>query len=610
MSQNDVSATERGTVQISKPKLAALGIGIAAFSVAATLALAPKQAATVTPTPDSHGATQTVTELVAVPDVCGLERQSAEKTITNARLDVGKETEEYSDTVHAGSVISQDPKPGTQANPDAKVNLVISRGRKSPEETTMPDLKGKTHEEAEQAITDAKLIAVQDADTVTKDVAPGLVCKQSIKAGTKVKQDTYVSYSIAIAPDTSVQVPNVAGEPLKDARKQLKDAGLAIDTTYAYSETVASDRVISQSIDAGTKVAKGSIITLNISMGTKPSGDIEVPDVVGKTADDATSTLQNAGLSVSSVKEYSDDVPEGNVMSQSIDAGTKVAKDTSVTITVSMGQRQEGSLTVPNLAGMAANDAEKSLSDLGLASERAESYSDTVPAGNVIGQSIPAGTNATNDTLVTLTVSLGSKPQPPAPPVARVTVPDIMTYTRDDTIATLKSAGLNERWSGEENGTVVAQDPPAGTEVDQGTVVTFKLEHVSSKVAVPDVSGMTVTDAGAQMNLAGLVLDHDGMESDQVLDGTDPVAGALVDEGTHVQAIPLDDSVKQNPPETLNTGDDQQQADQQTANQKDDQQVGQDVNQAQDQKGPAERPAAGQATAGRHNDRPRKRHPT
>ena len=503
MSQNDVSPTERGTVQISKPKLVALGIGIAAFSVAATLALAPKQAATVTPTPDSHGATQTVTELVAVPDVCGLERQSAEKTITNARLDVGKETEEYSDTVHAGSVISQDPKPGTQANPDAKVNLVISKGRKSPEETTMPDLKGKSHEEAEQAITDAKLIAVQDADTVTKDVAPGLVCKQSIKAGTKVKQDTYVSYSIAIAPDTSVQVPNVAGEPLKDARKQLKDAGLAIDTTYAYSETVAKDCIISQSIDAGTKVAK----------------------------------------------------------------------DTPVTITVSMGQRQEGSLTVPNLAGMAANDAEKSLSDLGLASERAESYSDTVPAGNVIGQSIPAGTNVTNDTLVTLTVSLGSKPEPPAPPVARVTVPDIMTYTRDDTIATLKSAGLNERWSGEENGTVVAQDPPAGTEVDQGTVVTFKLEHVSSKVAVPDVSGMTVTDAG------------DGMESDQVLDGTDPVAGALVDEGTHVQAIPRDDSVKQNPPETLNTGDDQQQADQQTANQKDDQQVGQDVNQAQDQKG-------------------------
>ncbi|MBR3317715.1 MAG: PASTA domain-containing protein [Atopobiaceae bacterium] len=597
--------TERRTVSMSMPKLVGLAAGVAAVAVAATLVLSPKQSTTVPQQPATQQTVVSDVDKVAVPDVVGLERQSAEKVIANAKLDMGKEKEEYSETVHAGCVISQDPASGTFAEVDSKVNIVISKGRKSAPETTMPDLTGKTREDAEKAITDARLIAVQGADVVSNKVKPGLVCEQSVAAGTTLKQDTYVSYSIAIAPpNDSTSVPNVAGEPVKDAREQLHKAYLGVDTSKAYSDTVAKDCVIKQSIDAGTKVAKGTVVSLTVSMGKKPSGDIEVPDVVGKNSGDAASALKNAGLSVSTTNQYSDDVAKDIVMSQSISAGTKVAKDTPITIVVSMGPRQDGSITVPDVAGWAADDAEAELVNVGLKSERSETYSDTVEKGDVIGQSIPAGTKVAKDTVVTLTVSLGTKPEPtpptpPTPPApVKVQVPDIMTYTRDEAIEAIESAGLIERWSGEENGTVVSQDPPAGTEVDQGSVVTFKLEHVASKVEVPDVSGLSASDANVVMQTAGLALDYDDGQADWIVDNTDPVAGALVDEGTHVTAVfkedaaPSDDSQPKSDDDQADKGgqSDEQSgdADDGTAGQQDGQEDtadGQRGNQSDDQAG-------------------------
>lgn len=537
MTQENRNPEEKETLRLSVPKLVGIIAAVAAVTVAITLALQPKQVTTVPSDPAAQQATVTQTELATVPDVCGLERQHAEKALANARLDVGKKTEDFSETVPAGCVISQDPPAGTLANLDSKVNLVISKGRKAPEQTTMPDLIGKTREEAEKALADAKLVAVQGPNVTTDKAEPGRVCEQSVEAGTKLSQDTHVSYSIAVAPDTSVVVPNLAGESIDDARRQLTDMGLGCDTSLTYHDTVAKDYVVDQSVEAGTKVAKGTVITLGVSMGRKPSGSIEVPDVVGKTADEATATLQNAGLTVSTVEQYSTKVAKNNVMSQSIAAGTKVAKDTPVTITVSMGPREDGSVTVPDLAGKSAGDAEAKLADLGLKADRDETYSDTVAKDHVIGQSIAAGTKVAKNTVVTITVSLGTKPEPPKPEPVMVTVPDITTYNLDDALTALWSAGLAERWSGEENGTVVAQYPEAGTEVEEGTIVTFQLEHISSKVEVPDVSGLTADEAAYAMGFAGLSLDYDADQAGRIVARTDPVAGALLDEGSHVTPI-------------------------------------------------------------------------
>ncbi len=546
MTTNDPNSPEKDGIRVKVPVLVGACAAVAAIAVGATLMLRPAAQTTNAPTSSAPVAGQEQVRKVLVPSVVGLERQHACKAIANALLDVGTKTEEYSDTVPDGNVISQDPAPGTAVEAESKVNLVISKGKKAPAEVTMPNLMGMTRREAEQALRDAKLVAVQDTMVVTSQVEPGHVCKQSVKAGTKVKEDTHVSYALALA-DTRVAVPNLVGMSLNDAGAALKKAGLGEDTTYEYNNRVEKNRVIRQSVAAGNKVAKGTVVTLAISLGAKPTGSVEVPDVRGKNVNDATSAIQAAGLKADVVREYNKNVGKDNVIDQSIAAGTKVDKGTTITIGVSLGAKPEGSIAVPDLSNMMADDAQQALANAGLTPDRDEAYSDEVEKDHVMGQSLEAGTKVAKGTQVTYTVSLGKRAEPE--PVQKTTVPDIMTYTLDDAISAIKSAGLVERWSGEENGTVIAQDPPAGTEVDAGSTVTFTLEHRSSKVEVPDVSGMSADDASAKMESVGLVLDYDHNRGSDELEGTDPVAGALVDEGETVVAVFRDNTPVQSEPE-------------------------------------------------------------
>ncbi len=134
-------------------------------------------------------------------------------------------------------------------------------------------------------------------------------------------------------------------------------------------------------------------------------------------------------------------------------------------------------------------------------------------------------------TVVTLQVSLGAKP------TVKVQVPNILTYTLDDAKAALDSAGLKYQYTGDVDGTVASMNPQPGTEVNQGSTVSFTLQHHASLVAVPDVSGMNGTDAKAAMKQAGLDLDYDVRNPDRELSGTDPAASTMVDVGTMVEAV-------------------------------------------------------------------------
>lgn len=325
-----------------------------------------------------------------VPTFVGLERSDAEHVAVNVGLKLGEETEEYSDTVAQGHVISQDPSPHTMVAFGTKVNLTISKGKEAPAQVAMPNLIGLSQVEAEQALSDARLVAVQGDPIVSTNVQPGKVCEQSVRAGTMLAEGTQVRFSTAIAPEP-VAVPDLAGKTYDAAKAELEKAGLGVDHATAHDDKVAKDCVISQSIPAGTKVVRGTVVTLVISQGPKP-------------------------------KEM-------------------------------------------------------------------------------------------------------------------VKVPDIMTFERDHAIVALTSAGLDYRYSGEENGTVIYQDPSAGTEVEKGTVVTFTLQHVASLVEVPDVEGMTAEDAAYTMRQVDLYLSYDEDRPEDILDGTDPVAGALVEEGSTVEAI-------------------------------------------------------------------------
>ncbi|MBR0404425.1 MAG: PASTA domain-containing protein [Eggerthellaceae bacterium] len=460
---------------------------------------------------------------VEVPNLVFLEAQDAEKQIADAGLKLGDITEDYSDTVQSGLVISQDPEALKKVAAGAKVSITVSLGKKAPEEVTVPNLLGMTQTEAEQAIKDAKLVAVQDDPVVSMDVAPGLVCKQSIQAGATVDEGSQISFAIAMASD-KVEVPEVMGQPYEGARDALQNLGLGCDKTTAHSDSFDKGIVISQSIDSGTEVDKGTVVTLKVSLGPKPAQKVEVPDVYTFTLGDAEDALESAGLKCRHTGEE-----DGTVIAMNPDAGTEVDPGTVVTIRL---QHKTSTVEVPDIVGMTGNDALKTCQDLGLGLKYDESMGDQP----LIDQSPDAGTMVDPGTVIEGTE--------PTPQPTTVTVPDIVGMTGDDALKACQDLGLGLKYDESRgNEKLSDQKPKAGTEVDPGTVIEgiFPKAPKPQQVTVPDLSGMSGKDAAAALDDLGLVLDYDEDDPDAKLSGTDPDAGTKADLGMTVKALYDDD---------------------------------------------------------------------
>lgn len=263
---------------------------------------------------------------VEVPNLVWLEQKDAEKVLKEANLELGDVTEDYSDAVPEGLVISQDPKALDKVDSGTKVNIVISKGPNTPDQTTVPNLIGMSQADAEQALSDAGLVAVEDNPVVNDSVEPGLVCQQSVDAGTTVDVGTQVVIAVAINDD-NVEVPNCVGQPYEGAVDALTNVGLGYDKNTAYSSDVDEGLVISQSIDGGSTVSKGTVVTLTVSLGEKPSGQVEVPNVYTYTLDDAKSAIESAGL----VCRWTGD-EDGTVVAMDPEPKTQVDEGTEVTI--------------------------------------------------------------------------------------------------------------------------------------------------------------------------------------------------------------------------------------------------------------------------------------
>lgn len=173
--------------------------------------------------------------------------------------------------------------------------------------------------------------------------------------------------------------------------------------TEASSDTVTSGLVISQTVAANTKTAKGTKVNLVLSSG--PSS-VKVTDVIGHEQSRAEKELTAAGFQVSVKQAYSSEVRAGLVISTSPERGTSVAPGSTVTMTVSQGKEK---VTIPSVSvGMTYEAAVEKLEDAGFdgSINEATETSDSVGAGFVTRYS-PSGTVDPEGT-VTIYVSTGS----------------------------------------------------------------------------------------------------------------------------------------------------------------------------------------------------------
>jgi serine/threonine protein kinase len=265
----------------------------------------------------------------------------------------------------------------------------------------------------------------------------------------------------------SFTVPNVTLQPVGTATQTLQNDGLKVttqDVQPAFGFGPGS--VLDQSPKPPAKVSKGDTVTLKV---VATPAQVNVPDVTGQDVGTATSTLQQAGFTVSQQARQSSQAP-GTVIDQSPAGNSQAAQGSKVTLTVSSGPAQ---ITVPDVVGEDQATAANRLGSAGLTlGSVANQPSATVPSGNVISTSPSPGTKVNPGSTVNLVVSSG-QPQPQSQ------VPNVVGLKENQARSTLTAAGYGVSSQPQavsdptQNGIVLNQSPSGGTPANQGTTVTI-----------------------------------------------------------------------------------------------------------------------------------------
>lgn len=201
-----------------------------------------------------------------------------------------------------------------------------------------------------------------------------------------------------------VDMPNINGTNMEDARNTLASAGLGMEVAYEESDTIDEGVVINTNVVAGTAVKPGTTVTVTVSAG---SSGVEVPDVEGMGDDSANTALVSKGFLVNKTESYSDDVEAGKVISQTPAAGSKAPKGSVITIDISKG-KADTKARVPNLLNLSEQDATFEAIEAGLAiGSVTYVYSSEVSEGYVCYQSYSHGSYVDEGTEIDIKISQG-----------------------------------------------------------------------------------------------------------------------------------------------------------------------------------------------------------
>jgi serine/threonine-protein kinase len=224
--------------------------------------------------------------------------------------------------------------------------------------TTTPAVLQMTEADATQRLEDAGLDVEVGEAKYSDTVDAGLVLSTDPGAGKRVLKGTDVTIVLSLGRAVA-QLPKLTGITEDEAQDRIASANMAFGkSTKAFSETVPEGIVISSDPKGGSTLRFGTIVDLVVSKGRQP---IKVGSWVGKSADEAESTLKKRGLKPDVSHQYSDDVPEGVVISQQPTGGTLFKGDT-VQLLVSLGPEL---VAVPNVVAAGVDDATAALQGAG-----------------------------------------------------------------------------------------------------------------------------------------------------------------------------------------------------------------------------------------------------
>ena len=225
---------------------------------------------------------------------------------------------------------------------------------------TVPDLVGKTEEEAKTLANDAHL-GVQMAGEEASDQEKGRISRQETAAGTQVEANTTVKYWVSTGT-AQVTIPDLDGRTGIDAQQTLEDLGLQVNVQKEYSDTddngyalVDPGYVYNVEPAAGTSVQAGSSVTLTVSRGVDYGDNAEVPSVVGMTKDDALTTLGKF-IDIQITEQQSTEAA-GTVIAQDPEAYAAADPDQPISITISSGDKAPSTDSAASADNTASTDS-------------------------------------------------------------------------------------------------------------------------------------------------------------------------------------------------------------------------------------------------------------
>lgn len=219
-------------------------------------------AASATATPEASDSAQKVT----VENVAGMTTEEAKTALSQKGLSNVKVSEQQSDTVSAGKVISTDPEADTEVEKDAEITLIVSSGTST---VQVPSVASMTVSKAKSTLAAEGFNAVEGSKVYSDTVKAGLVAYSNPKGGAQASKGATITLYISKGPKrTTTTVPDLMGMTKAQAKEALTAKKLVLGSvSTAYSDNVSKNRVCVQSKAEGTEVKTGSTVDITLSLG-------------------------------------------------------------------------------------------------------------------------------------------------------------------------------------------------------------------------------------------------------------------------------------------------------------------------------------------------------
>ena len=230
--------------------------------------------------------------LVSVPDVSNVSVEEAGVQLGDAGLTYTT-NEVFDEVVAAGLAVGTDPEAAREIRRFQPVTLLVSKG---PQLFSVPNIVQRSVESAEADLADAQLVLGAVAEEYSESIEIGKIISQQPLPDTQLRLGSPVDITVSKGP-APVEVPAVTGQAEEAAVKAIEAAGLTAEVApdKVNSATVPAGAVVSQTPASGL-LERGSTVTLTLSLGPRM---VEVPNYVGRRAEDAKADLESRGFTVS-----------------------------------------------------------------------------------------------------------------------------------------------------------------------------------------------------------------------------------------------------------------------------------------------------------------------